>query len=318
MLTDFLEAAFTLPVGIFSFLLLLVLMYWALVLIGALELDFLDGALDLDGDFGSDLGDVDVGLDGGADADFGDVDGGDVDGGDADSGDGGRSGGLRGLLQVLGLTGVPLPVILSVLILLAWTLTFLMMDFLDSGLALAELAWDVAEQVGVGRGGLGALASALASVVSVVGTRFIIRPLRPVFVSQSAKSNRELVGKLCTVTTARVDEGFGQAEAMDDGMPLLIQVRCRRENDLTRGSSALIFDYDREEGVFDVAPFDPGAGPDEIAREVRTIREARQARGAPAPAAARAAPRSSREPPAAGTPPEALPGRELAEGEDGP
>jgi hypothetical protein len=35
-----------------------------------------------------------------------------------------------------------------------------------------------------------------------------------------------------------------------------VQVRCPQSNDLTKGSIALIYDYNPEEGIFHVAAYD--------------------------------------------------------------
>ena len=63
------------------------------------------------------------------------------------------------------------------------------------------------------------------------------------------------MGKVCTVITLKVDRTFGQAELDDGGSSLLLQARCFKENELTRGSRALIFDYDMKEDIFHVVPF---------------------------------------------------------------
>lgn len=84
---EFVNVAFGFPTALFSFSLLVVAAYWALVLVGGLGLDFLGT---------------------GADADAGAEDG--------DAGDGA----VAGALAFLGLGGVPGTIVLSLLIALAW------------------------------------------------------------------------------------------------------------------------------------------------------------------------------------------------------
>lgn len=88
---EFFDAAFGFPTALFSFSVLVVAGYWALVAVGGLGTDFL-GA--------------------GADADAG-------AGAGAEDGDAGE-GPVSGLFAFLGLGGVPATVVLSLLIVLAW------------------------------------------------------------------------------------------------------------------------------------------------------------------------------------------------------
>ena len=97
--------------------------------------------------------------------------------------------------------------------------------------------------VGIGAIGLGLGCANLAA-----------RPLRKVLVTHLAPKRREFVGQLCTVTTLRVDLGFGQAEIDDGGAGLLVPIRCLEANDLTRGSKALIFKYDARKEMYLVTP----------------------------------------------------------------
>lgn len=79
---DFVDAALSFPAVLLSFLLVVVILYWLLVLLGTFDIEVFSGA------------------DGGADADGADADG--------------------GLFDGLGLGGVPVTVTLSVLIVIAW------------------------------------------------------------------------------------------------------------------------------------------------------------------------------------------------------
>lgn len=151
-------------------------------------------------------------------------------------------GGL-GIVNALGMRDVPITLWLSVLVLVAWLASLAGMELLG--------------------GPLGALAPpvvlALALGAGVAATSVAVRPLRPIFRSHTAVSHRALVGKTCTITTLRVDGEFGQALIDDGAAGLLVQVRCADENDLTRGSHALIFDYRPDEGAFHVARYDEPA-----------------------------------------------------------
>ncbi|GAA0926960.1 hypothetical protein GCM10009559_12480 [Pseudonocardia zijingensis] len=190
---------------LFSFLLVVVVLYWLLVLVGA-DFDLFDG----------------------------------------DAGDG--AGG--GVIDSLGLGGVPLMVALSLWITLSWLLAMI------GTIVLGELALDGA--VGVLLGGA-VLLVALAG--GLVVTRLVVVPIRRALPSAVEPTRSDFVGRICVIRTGHVSETFGQAEITSaDGSSAIVQVRRPAEMEgrglLRSGSEALIFDYDAEKEIFwvDVAP----------------------------------------------------------------
>lgn len=159
-------------------------------------------------------------------------------------------------LTALGLRGVPLTVWLSFFVLIAWVALLLGSVF------VAPLLQTV-----VGSLGSSLLVGVAGLTLSAVLTSFAVRPVRRLFAAQIAPKNLALVGKVCTVTTMRVDGGFGQAEIEDGGAGLLVQVRSAEPNNLTRGSHALVFEYDNDEGVYHITEVEHG--PDLRAMERR-------------------------------------------------
>lgn len=180
------------------------------------------GALDID------LFDIDTDL-GGADPEF------DVDT-DTDT-----HGLFADLLARLDLTEIPLTVSLSLFSLLGWLISFVAVDLLG-GVATTLV--------------LGAALWVGASAISLLLTSRVAQLLKPAFRTHYAPSNRGFVGKVCEITTLKVDERYGQAQLDDGGAGLLIQVRSSDAAQLTRGSSALIFDYDTEQQIFHVKPLE--------------------------------------------------------------
>ena len=244
-MNEFLNAILAFPTVLFTIPLGVVIAYWLFVLLGALDINLL-GDADVDGHGHTDL---DVGGHGHA--------GGHLDGhghvhadghghghghGDhhADAGDGDADadaehvGGFAGLIQALGLGGVPLTVMLSILILASWGFC----------LAATEI---------LGAGGWQAVVAPLVALgLAVPVTGILIRPLRRFFLSLAAPRHRDLLGKMCTITTLRVDERYGQAEVADGGAGLIVQVRSSDADHFSRGDRALIFDYKDE--VFWITP----------------------------------------------------------------
>lgn len=158
--------------------------------------------------------------------------------------------------HAIGLRGIPVTVWTSIFILVTWVAMLLGSVF-------------VAPLLGafVGSFASAGIVSIASMAAALFATSLAVRPLRRMFVAPVGPKNPALVGKVCTVTTLRVDEGFGQAEIDDGGAGLLVQVRASEPNSLTRGSHALVFEYDAGDGVYHITEVEHG--PDLRAMERR-------------------------------------------------
>ncbi len=85
-------------------------------------------------------------------------------------------------------------------------------------------------------------------------TARLIRPLRGLFVTHNAISNRALVGRTCKVLTTRVDQSFGRAEVSTRGAGVNISVWTDEPNQLGKGSLARIVEYDPERQRYLIVP----------------------------------------------------------------
>ena len=207
-MAEMIAALFAFPIGIMSVLLLVVLAYWSLVIIGGLDIDFLDADIDTGGGEG-----------------------------DIETGDGG------GILGALGLGGVPLTVVVSFQVLFSWMLT-----------AISGRLWDGVAGLVIGS------ATLLASFAVALGvTIFAIKPLRPFFNTPNAPTRALLIGKVCTVTTLRVDEEFGQARYEEGSDDMVIQVRGSAADALSKGSKVLVISEEKAGNHFNVIPYDDSA-----------------------------------------------------------
>ena len=195
-MSAFLAAALSLPTVVFTVLLGFFLLYAVLTLLGAMDMEWLDGLLGID--------DVHDSV-------------------------------LEGGLHALGVAGIPVTIFGGVSSIFAWMLSFAGMKFLPD-LALVKLG------VGVGAAILGL----------AIGSR-VVRPFRSFFTTAPAPTRAQLVGKICTIRSLQVNDSRGTAEIGD----LVADVRCFRENALTVGSKAVVYDYDSETGTYHVGPVDP-------------------------------------------------------------
>jgi len=254
-MTEFIAGILAFPTVMFTVALGIVAAYWLFVIVGAFDMDFIDGVLGLDAIEGVVDGVVDGSVDAILDASVEGAVEGMADGavesvaeGAADAFEGAEShtaGGLIGLLNLLGLRGVPITITGSVVVLGAWMLSFFGMQVVAGRLAGGLLLLAASTALAI-----------LAFSISVVLSSILLRPLRRIFVSHPAAKRASLVGKLCRITTSRVDSRFGQAEIADGGSGFLAEVRCRDQNSLARNSQAIVFNYDPKEEIFHVAPVD--------------------------------------------------------------
>ncbi|MET8540440.1 hypothetical protein ABZW03_07265 [Kitasatospora sp. NPDC004799] len=240
----FFAAALAFPTALFSFALVVVVGYWLLMLLGGLVPGAVHGGHG--GGHHVDVGHAGHHLGAGHGGHAGHV--GQV--GPAGHGAGGHgadagsdrhgAGHHAGVLDALGLGGVPVTVAVSLLVALAW---------------FVSLAGTVLTSGAPARGGV----FAVALVASWAGTRLLVRPLSRLFPQDRPVTRGDFVGRVCVIRTGRVTADFGQAEVTaEDGSTATVQVRTTEPDPaLTAGRTALIFDYDAEGEHFLVAPFDP-------------------------------------------------------------
>ena len=197
---EFISVVFGFPTLLYSVLLAVVLVYWLAAIVGLV-------------DFGE--SDIDVDIVEHADVSVDDL------------------GTIASYVVAFGLSGVPFSIVVTLLVVIGWTLSTLA--------SIWFLGWVPTLPLQI-IAGLAVLAICFA--LSIVLTARIVRPLRGAFVTQYARHNSDLVGQACTITTGSVDDQQGYAEVAQRGAGILIQVRASTPNQLRRGSRALILAYD--------------------------------------------------------------------------
>lgn len=225
---EFLETAASFPTVVFSIVLIFFLGFWVVTTLMGAGLNALDD-FDFDFDNAADAElDLDFDVDTDIDADI------EVDGS-------GSRGLLRGIVEFLGIAGMPLLLALNLIALFSWATSMLAMTVLGDVSGVLRILVGIIVMVG-------------SFLMGGFITGRIARRLSSVFQATPALRHRELVGSTCTVTTSKVTAVFGQAEVRDaEGGSLIVQVRCEKENVLGAGDRALIFDLDKESGVFHVS-----------------------------------------------------------------
>lgn len=264
---EVLAASLAFPSVLFTVVLGLAVVYWLFVILGAIDLDMHaaggDVMPDLDGVAkgvleGAAKGATQALADAGADAA--------MEGHD----------GLASIFASLELNRAPATVVLSFFAAFGWVLSVVAM-------LLAEPAW-----VGWGlpRWLLGILVLVLTAVLALPLTSLAVRPFGSLFTMQAAQSKKDLVGRVCVISTGRVDARFGQASLENGGAGLILDVRCETAGALRQGDRALLVSWEPDQEVFSVEPLDPMLGaPDPVDRRVDLQGAARPGVAAAAPEA---------------------------------
>lgn len=199
------------PTVIFTGLVMFVTLYWVVSLIGLADMDSVD------------LGDA---------------------GGDVDVSDLSSTGFFTGLMLKFGLYGVPLIIILSLISLIGWVLSYLYTSFLhqyfDSGLLYYVF-------------GTGALIFVL--VVSMWLTGLIISPIRKNIAKIPKRNSSSNVGKIAVVRTLSVTDKHGEAALNDGGAGLILKIRSdMSDNQLKQGDKVVLVEYLGEANTYRVTP----------------------------------------------------------------
>ncbi|HCI74877.1 MULTISPECIES: DUF1449 domain-containing protein [Psychrobacter] len=198
------------PTIIFTGLVMFVTLYWIVSLLGMADMDSVD------------LGES---------------------GGDADVSTLSSTGFFTGLMLKFGLYGVPLIIILSLISLIGWLLSYLYTSFLhqyfDSGVLYYLF-------------GTGALIFVL--VVSMWLTGIIISPIRKNIAKIPKRNSSNNVGKIAVVRTLSVTDKHGEAELNDGGAGLILKIRSDTNDGLLKqGDRVMLIEYLDEANTYRVA-----------------------------------------------------------------
>ena len=194
------------PTAIYTTGLLVVLGYWVLAIIGMVDIELFDIGLDID---------IDTEVD--------------------------SIGGVAGLLLSLGLTGVPITIVISLLVLNGWIACYFIALVMPD---LPELLSVITFLINIG-------IFIISFAISIFVTAIMIRPLKGLFkkLNQTPVS-RSLLGISCKVRSSRVDSEFGEADCSHDGASLLIKVRSSDNEVFKKGDIVTIIEHNSAQNTF--------------------------------------------------------------------
>ncbi|GAA0309882.1 hypothetical protein [Psychrobacter aestuarii] len=210
------------PTVVFTGLVMFVTLYWLVSLLGMTDMDNVD------------VGDVgDVGDTGGDTADLG------------------SAGFFTGIMLRFGLYGVPLIIILTLVSLIGWVLSYVYTSLLDKSMVSGILYYLF---------GTGALL--LVLVVSMWLTGLIIAPIRKNIANIPKRNAASNIGKTATVRTLSVTATHGEAELHDGGAGLILKIRpydAAHSKTLKKGDTVQLVAYLDDINAYQVRPVGEGA-----------------------------------------------------------
>ena len=200
-MTAFLNYALGFPTFIFGALLACMLLYWLIAMLGLLEVDSLDHWVLFDGS------DHAHGVEHSASA-------------------------LAGLLLKVGLGGIPLTVILTVLFLMAWLASYVLCHFVSM-----PQGWSLLNIV------TGTAVAAAALVLGFMATVMVLRPMRGLVAKIAPdETPKILLGRTGLVRSAMVNATQGYGSVEDGGAGMNVQMRSP-DADLPRGTIIVLIEH---------------------------------------------------------------------------
>ena len=203
------------PTIIFTGLVMFVTLYWVVSLLGMADMDTVD-LVDVSGESG----------------------------GDTDIANLSSTGFFTGLMLKFGLYGVPLIIILSLVSLIGWLLSYLYTSFLHQYLDSGALYYLF---------GTGALVFVL--VVSMWLTGIIISPIRKNIAKIPKRNSSSNVGRVAVVRTLSVTDKHGEATLNDGGAGLILKIRSdMNDHQLKQGDKVVLVEYLDSTNTYRVTP----------------------------------------------------------------
>lgn len=194
-MNEFLSTALSLPTLLYSIVLTVCVVYWLLAATGLVDADGPDGLL----------------------------------GGDGDGQ--GEASGLAAMIARLGISGVPVMIVLTVLAFVGWIGTYFVQLLLLQHLP------------GLLRALLGLAVAVAMLVPGALLTSWLLRPLSRLLLRLRPPADPSILGRVAVVSTPSVDTGYGQATVDDGGAGLVLQIRHEQPERFKRGDRVVLIEY---------------------------------------------------------------------------
>ncbi len=194
--SEFFASILSFPTAIFTFLLCFCIVFWLISLLGVVDIDIFDLDLpDPDGDIGA-------------------------------------TGVVAGLLMRLGLYGVPVTVIFTLVSFFGWIICFLLVYLVDHLFPFDWIRYVAGGPI---------IFAALYSGCWITG-KINVR-IRKFFPTAEQETVKTVLGQIATVRSSRVDANFGEAYLDDGGAGLIVKVRAAGTDTYKKGDRVILLEY---------------------------------------------------------------------------
>lgn len=200
-MTEFLNTALTFPTLLYSVLLAFCTVYWLLAATGMVDIDAVDGWLTTDGD----TAEPSV---------------------------------VAGMLAKLGLSGVPMMLVLTVLAFFGWLAIYFVHLFLLQHMP-DGLRWVA-----------GAITLVAALLPGAIVTSLLLRPLAAVIARLRPPLPPSVLGRAGSVISPHADVASGRARFDDGGAGLILQVRALPGERFSRGDRVVLIEHLQSDNTY--------------------------------------------------------------------
>jgi len=194
------------PVSVYTIGLVVIVGYWLIALVGLFDLDFISAEVDID--FDTDVGEL---------------------------------GTLAGLLTTLGLSGVPITIVISLLVMNGWFICYVISKFFPHFPDL--FSWiEFLIDLGI---------VIVSFMLSILVTSPMVRPLKKIFNKiNNDPISRSVIGRTCRIRSSRVDHEFGEAECIHQGASLILKVRSYSDSQFETGEQVVLVEHQKKDNTF--------------------------------------------------------------------
>lgn len=208
-MTPFHQTVTSFPTVVYTVLLIVCALYWVVAVAGIVDLEILD--IDMDGD---------------------------IDAADSDS----VQEGIAGLLHRLGLAGVPLTIVITLISIVGWLLcyysTYFGAKFIPNLLPIKLV--------------VGLVVFLAATYIAILVTAQLIKPLRAMFKKLDYDESKHILGQVVIVRSGLVDKNRGEAELNDGGAGLILNIRATGDDTFSKGDEVVVVEYIEETNLYRV------------------------------------------------------------------
>ncbi len=148
---------------------------------------------------------------------------------------------VAGIILKLGLNGVPLTVVISLITLFGWFISYYIVHFFYNYIPGGIFYYAV-----------GLVVLFFSLYIAALITSKVIKPLRPLFKKMEQDVEKLVLGQTAIVRTSRVDNEFGEATLDDGGAGLILKVRSSGESRYKTGDKVVLIEYQKDLNVFRV------------------------------------------------------------------